>query len=57
MRSWPGLPRRAMSGPVVLLRLGSVLMSVTGVTTKGLGCHQRPCDYLQAVLPLGCMLI
>lgn len=57
MRSWPGLPRRAMSGPVVLLLLGSVLMSVTGVTTKGLGCHQRPCDYLQAVLPLGCMLI
>ena len=41
-----GLPPRAMSGSMVQLQLGSLLMSVALVTTKGqadihgLGCHR-----------------
>lgn len=63
MRSWPGLLPKAMSGSVVLLQLGSMLMSVACVTTKGqmdvcgLGCHWRPCGCLRAVLPKQDMLI
>ena len=43
---------RAMAGSVTLLQLGSVLMSVTGVTTNdyadvpGLGCHLSPSTVL-----------
>lgn len=34
MSPWPRLPSRAASGFLVLLQLGSVLMSVAQVTTK-----------------------
>lgn len=47
--SRPALPPKAISGSVALLKLGSVLMCVTCVTSEGhtdacgLGCHLRPC--------------
>ena len=55
VRFWPGLLPRATSDSLDLLQLGSVLMSVARVTTKGqmdvhgLHCHQRPCGHLRAV--------
>lgn len=35
VRSWPWLPPKAMFGPMVLLLLGSLSMSVPQVITKG----------------------
>lgn len=48
MMFWPRLVLRAMSAFMVLLQLGSVLISVAPDTTKdhvdvsGLGCYLRP---------------
>lgn len=62
VRSWLRLPVRAMSGVMVLLNLGSVLMSVAQFTTKsqvdvhGLCQHQRPRGCLRSLLPQKDML-
>lgn len=56
--SRPGMLPRAMSGFMVLLRLGSVLLSMASVTTEGhsdaggLVNHLSPCWYPIAMLPL-----
>lgn len=63
LQSWSGLPLRAMSRSMVLLKLGSVLLSVAQVITKGqvdargLVCHKRPHGYLRGVLLQGDMRI
>ena len=55
--SGPRMLLRAMAGSVTLLQLGSVLMSVTGVTTNdyadvpGLGCHLSPSTLLSWPCP------
>lgn len=60
---WPGLLLRVMSGSIVLVQLGMVLMSMAQVTNKvhvnvpGLDCHLKPCEDLRAGLPVGDILI
>lgn len=57
--SRPGLLPRALSGSMVLLQPGSVLMPMTHAATKGhkdaqgLGCHLWPCGCLRTVSLLG----
>lgn len=57
--SRPVLQPRAMPQSMILLQLGSGMMSVVHVTTKscehayGLGHYLRPHWYLRATLPLG----
>lgn len=52
VRSWPVLPPMAISGSMVLLQLGSMLISVNRVIIKGqvdlsgLYCHLRPWGHL-----------
>lgn len=57
--SEPRLPTRAIPGSIILLQLGSVLMSKARVTTIvcDLGYHMKPCSYLRIVLPLRTMSI
>lgn len=57
MASWLGLPLTAVSRSMVLLKLGSVLMSMAqDTTTKGqadvysVGCHLKPRGCLRAGL-------
>lgn len=64
MTSWPRLSLRAMSrSMVLLLKLGSVLMSIAQATTRGqaavcsLGCNLNPGGCLRAVLQYWNMLI
>ena len=55
--SWPRPVLRAMFGSMVLLQLGSVLMSVAQVTTKGHVAASRQLECLRAMLLLGHILI
>jgi hypothetical protein len=54
--SYPGMPLRAMFASMVLLQLGSLLMSWPELPSKtkwmshGLGCHWKTCGYLRVML-------